>query len=112
MASINLILGLTNVFCAVLVIGLSMPLLRGKVKPNLFYGMRFAKSFESDELWYEINAYGARRMIFWSVVLLVIGGLAFFVPLEGHTLRTLLFAFAPLLYLIPTLETYRYARKL
>ncbi len=112
MASINLILGLSNVFCSALVIGLSLPLLRGKVKRNLFYGMRFAKSFESEELWCEINAYGARRMIFWSLVLLVIGGIAFFVPLEGHTLRTLLFAFAPMLYLIPTLETHRYARKL
>ncbi len=112
MASINLILGLSNVFCAVLVLGLSMPLLRGKVKPNPLYGVRFAKSFESEELWYAINAYGARRMIIWSVVLLVIGVLTFFVPLEGHTLRTLLFAFAPLLYLIPAFEAYRYARRL
>jgi hypothetical protein len=111
MASINLILGLSNVFCAVPVIGLSLPLLRGKVKRNLLYGMRFAKSLESDERWYEINAYGARRMIFWSVVLLLIGVITFFVPLEGRLLRSLFFAFAPLLYLIPTLETYRYARK-
>jgi len=111
MTSINLLLGLSNVFCAALVIGLSLPLLRGKVKRNLFYGIRLAKSFESEELWYEINTYGARRMIFWSLVLLVLGGLAFFVPLEGHTVRTLLFAFAPLLYLISAFETYRYARK-
>ncbi|QXD14526.1 SdpI family protein [Rhodocaloribacter litoris] len=109
----GIFLGLTNVLCALLGIGLSLPLLRGRVKPNRLYGVRFRKAFESEALWYDINRYGARRMIFWSTVLLLIGLAAFFVPLEEEaSLPVWLFALAPLLYLVPCLETYRYARGL
>ncbi len=107
----NLLLGLTNIFCALLGIGLAIPLLRGKIPRNPLYGVRFRTSFASDELWYAINRYGARRMLVWSGVLLAIGVLAFFVPMHSDVV-VLLFALAPLLYLVPCIETYRYAQRL
>jgi len=35
--------------------GISIPLIRGKVAPNHFYGFRTAKSLSDPRIWYEIN---------------------------------------------------------
>jgi hypothetical protein len=56
-------LGLSNVFVGALIIAVCIPLLKNKIRMNRWYGMRFRKSFESDENWYKINRYGAKRMI-------------------------------------------------
>ena len=39
----------------VMFMGMSIPLIRGKVAPNHFYGFRTAKSLSNPKLWYEIN---------------------------------------------------------
>lgn len=109
----NLILGLSNTLCALLAIALAVPLLRRRIGRNALYGIRFAKSFQSDQLWYDINEYGARRMILWSVLLLGIGLASFFLPLEGRDGLGLALALAPVvIYLIPCMESYRYASRL
>lgn len=110
MAAVNVIIGVSNLFCALLCGGLALPFLRDRVKPNAWYGVRFKRCYESEALWYAINRYGARRMLFWSAWVLAAGVAAFFVPLEGHSGRTLALALAPLVYLIACAETYRYAR--
>jgi hypothetical protein len=91
---------------------LAIPLKKGMIKMNWLYGFRFKKSFESDENWYKINEYGARRFIFWAVPLLIIGGLSFVIPFGGNEPLILLFAFAPLIVLIPAIESYLYAKNL
>ncbi|MEM9159224.1 MAG: SdpI family protein [Verrucomicrobiota bacterium] len=63
---------LINLGVAVLVAGISLPLLWGKVKMNAFYGIRFMQAFESDEEWYRINRIGAKILIGWSVALAVL----------------------------------------
>ncbi len=45
----KLTVGACNVFCGVLFIAISIPLLKGSVKPNYTYGFRLAKAFESEE---------------------------------------------------------------
>ena len=50
-----------------LLVILALPLLKERVRPNVFYGFRFPKSFRSPEIWYAVNKYGAKRLL-WSGV--------------------------------------------
>jgi len=111
MEAVNVIISICNIFAGILTIGLCIPMMKGKVKMNPWYGARFRKSYESEEAWYKINAYCGRRMVYWSIVLILIGILALFIPLgEAYLLRTLLFASAALILIIPCFETLRYSK--
>ncbi len=113
MSEIGLAIGISNVVVALIGLLLALPLLRGKVKMNRLYGVRFRRSFESDELWYAINRYGARRLILWSLVLAAVGLASPFVVNEQRILVTIVLALAPaVLYGIGCLESYRYAQRL
>lgn len=65
--------GIINTAVALLIIGLSVPLVKRKIKMNPLYGVRLAKSFVSDENWYAINHYGGKALIYWMLPLLVAG---------------------------------------
>ncbi len=112
MSATNLLIGLSNLLCALLVAALAVPLLRGRVKMNPLYGVRLAKSFESEEAWYRINEHGAKRMIFWSAVLAALGVASFFMPFQEHEWLAVVFSLAPLVYLLGCMESYRYAQRL
>lgn len=112
MDSVSIMVGVSNIFSGMLIIVISIPLLRGWVSRNRVYGIRFAKSFESEENWQRINAYGARRLMIWSVPIIAMGIIALFIPLHGRETVTLLVAGAPLITIVPAVESYLYARKL
>ncbi len=109
---LNVVIGVSNVLCAVLAMLLVRPLIERRVKMNPFYGVRFRKAYVSEELWYAINEYGGRRMMLWSWVLLAIGIVSFFVPLEGKPVLTFSLSIASMIYLIPAIESYLYARRI
>lgn len=50
----------------------SLPLIRGQVKRNPWYGIRIRAAFESDERWYAINRYGGTLLRRWGVVICVV----------------------------------------
>jgi len=79
---------------------------------NHFYGVRFKKSYESEENWYKINHYGGKQLIAWSVLLLIIGVLTFFLPPKEKGIMTTLIGCAPLIVLVPAYMSYKYAKKL
>ena len=108
----NIIIGLSHIFVAVLAILLAIPLIRRKVKMNRLYGVRFKKSFESEENWYRINEYGARQLILWSTPLAIIGMVTFFLPLRENATLTILVASAPLILIIPAIISWLYAKKI
>lgn len=110
MAPVNIALGFSNVLCALLAIGFSLPLLRRKIGMNASWGVRFQRAFDSEELWYRINEYGARRLIFWSVPILLAGVASFFVDFDGRELLVLPFAMAPVLLVVAAMETRRFAK--
>jgi len=58
-----------HLLAAALVIGTSVPLMRGKVKMNAWYGMRIPAAFASDEAWLDINRYGGQLMFRWGWVI-------------------------------------------
>ena len=107
-----IIIGIADIFIGVITIALCIPLLTDKIPMNRWYGIRFRKSYESEEDWYRINRYGAQRMILWSVIIIVIGLLALFVPLSSKGVLQLVMFCAPLILFIPVIESWLYARKL
>ena len=64
-----LIISITTLFAGLLIIGLSIPLILKKIKPNYFYGFRIPKAFASEENWYKINKYGGNLMLVWGIVI-------------------------------------------
>ena len=54
---------LIHVAVGLLVMCSAVPLIRRKVGMNPWYGVRIPQSFESEERWYEINAYGGRLLL-------------------------------------------------
>jgi len=99
---------ITGLLCA----GLAVPLVRGQVGRNAFYGVRFPQSFQSDDAWFAINRFGGKRLLVWSIPLVAVGITSFFLPLQSHTALALTLGFAPLIFiLIPVLESWRFARQ-
>ena len=112
MEALSIIIGLSNLFVGGLLLALALPLIRGKVKMNHFYGVRFKKSFESEENWYKINRYGGRLLVYWSIVIMGIGLLCFVAPFSAGGALFWVFTLAPLLVIIPAIQSYRYAQRL
>ena len=99
----------SNVACAAVVAALAVPLIRRRVPMNPIYGARFPRSFESDEMWYRINEHAGRRLVRWSWVVALLGIPALFVTSE-RVLAAL--AFAPVLYVIAAVESWRFGTRL
>jgi hypothetical protein len=112
MDAVAITIGISWTVVGLICIGLAIPLVRGQVGRNALYGVRFPESFQSDDAWFAINRFGGRRLIVWSLPLIVIGIVSFFLPLQSHTGLTLTLGFAPLIFiLIPVVEAWRFARQ-
>lgn len=108
----NLIFAVTYIFLGILQILLCLPLLKRRIPMNKWYGFRFQRSFQSEELWYAINEYGAQRMIIWSFALIGIGAGALALPLHQNEYLCGVIALTLFVVIIPAVETYIYSRKL
>jgi hypothetical protein len=98
--------------CGLISIALAIPLVRGQAGRNGFYGVRFPQSFASDDAWLAINRYGGKRLIIWSIPILIVGIASLLVPLQSRTALTLIIGFGPLIFvLIPLWESWRFARR-
>jgi hypothetical protein len=113
MININVINGFSNILAGLLIVDLCVPLLKGRIKMNRWYGIRLKKSVESEENWYKINRYGAQRMILWSLVIVAIGIVGLFIrpDVEG-TLWYVISTLPLMLIIIPAIESWVYAKRL
>ena len=80
-----------------LLIGISIPLLYGKIGPNWFYGFKTMKTLSDREIWYKANKYMAKDfiklgslMILCNLVLLILCilpiDIAIVIPVSGMIL--------------------------
>ena len=53
----------SNLLTALLLICLAIPLIKGNIKPNNFYGIRTKFSFTSEKNWFLINQYGGKLFL-------------------------------------------------
>jgi uncharacterized membrane protein len=63
-----------------LMMALAVPLIRGRVKPNVLYGVRTPKTLGDERVWYAANAYGGRLLFGAGIVQLVAVVALYFVP--------------------------------
>jgi uncharacterized membrane protein len=65
---------------ALLVIGVSVPLIKRKVPRNPIYGVRIPEAFKSEERWLEINEYGGRLLLRWGLVVGAVSAIGLMLP--------------------------------
>ncbi|MFH2137250.1 MAG: SdpI family protein [Candidatus Omnitrophota bacterium] len=99
------------IFYGLLMVALCLPLLKRKIKMNRWYGMRLPKAFKSEENWYKINEYGGKIFIYWSIPIVLIGMVMFFLPPLGEE-GILVLCFAILFHIIATIQLLLYSRKI
>jgi hypothetical protein len=114
--NVNIILGLMNIGSALLIILVSIPLIKRKIKMNGLYGVRIKKSYESNENWYSINAYGGKQLAIWSIPMIIAGLVCFLVPINdpNQILLPLLMGVGPITIciIIALIRIMAYAKKL
>jgi hypothetical protein len=90
----------------------SLPLAYRKVPMNPFYGIRIPAAFESNERWYEINAYGGRQMAWWSWLPMVAGAAGLFLSPDRLPIYILLATPVTLLGIaVPLISVLRWSRR-
>ena len=57
-----------------LFMGLALPLIQKRVKPNLWYGFRVPKTLRDERIWYKANAYSGVTM-FLAGIAITLGAL-------------------------------------
>lgn len=65
-ASVLILLGTAAALAA-------LPLLLRLVRPNRYYGIRVKAAFSSEQAWYDINAFGAKRLLVFAATVAVLG---------------------------------------
>ncbi len=78
MSSQGFVVGVCDMGLALVVILLSVPLVKGSISRNAFYGVCTRVTLVSDENWYRANAYGGNQLIIWSIPMFLAGAAAFF----------------------------------
>lgn len=68
-----LIMGLSVVVTGLIISGLSIPLILGKVAPNGLYGVRTAKTMRSPQAWYAGNVFGGKALLVAGITTIVVG---------------------------------------
>jgi hypothetical protein len=63
-----------------ILVGLAIPLIRGKIGPNPWYGFRVRRTLSDPAVWYAVNAYSAKRILVVGVVNIVSAVVLYSVP--------------------------------
>ena len=75
-----LTLTLIYTFIGLLFIGLSIPLIRGKVPPNRWYGFRTRLTLESPDVWYPANDYAGWWLLAVGIITTVAALVGWVIP--------------------------------
>ncbi len=60
-----------------LLVGLSLPLIYRKIPPNYWYGFRVKATLENEDVWYPVNEYAARRLLWVGIATAVAAAVLF-----------------------------------
>lgn len=105
------ILALIILFSGLALLVVSVPLALRKVPMNRWWGVRVRAAFESDQRWYDINAYGGRLCAWGSLLIIATGIAGFFLPadaLEPYAWSAAVIS--PFSVLVPVVQTCRWIR--
>lgn len=76
------LIAISNLMAGIIVIAASLPLIRRKIKMNSSYGIKIPAAYESEQRWFDINAYGGRLFLYWGVMIVVVGLAGLIIPLH------------------------------
>jgi uncharacterized membrane protein len=77
---------LMQVIPGLLLIALSVPLIRGKIGPNPWYGFRVRRTLEDPAVWYKANAFAGKTLICAAIAMIVCSLTLYVAPgLDGPT---------------------------
>ena len=96
-----------------LLIGISIPLIQRRIKPNYWYGFRTRRTLSDPAVWYEVNVYAGKRLLICGVITTVAAIGLYFIPgltVDGYALGVAIFALVPLL--ITVAQSFRYLNQL
>ena len=116
MHGMTIFIAVSIFFMAALLVGLSIPLVQGKVPPNSTYGFRTSKTLADPSIWYEANRFAGRVTITVSIVMIFLGIalllLDRYTNLDPNSLIALGLAFEVVPLLVMTLVLFLYHRNL
>ncbi|MDD5673226.1 MAG: SdpI family protein [Chitinivibrionales bacterium] len=98
---------------SLLIVGLSIPLIKGSISRNDFYGFRTPKTMSNDQIWFKANRFAGEALL-WagiisSILLIVLVVYGFKNPEKDLTCLSLLSLTGPLL--IAILVSFAYLKK-
>ena len=67
-------------FVGLIFVGLAIPLIKRKVRPNALYGLRVAATLENEKVWYEANAHSGRDLLWLGIGTIIISSALFALP--------------------------------
>jgi drug/metabolite transporter (DMT)-like permease len=94
-------------------IGISVPLIQRRIKPNYWYGFRTRRTLDNPQIWYDVNAHAGQRLLVSGLITTVVAAVLYFIPgltLDGYALAMLFFAVVPLT--IGLWQSFRYLEQL
>jgi hypothetical protein len=109
---LNLTLGLMDISSGLLLIIVCLPLVKRKIKMNRWYGMRLPKAFVSENNWYNINEYGGRQFIYWSMPVVLSGVILLLLPPIGAGAAVFAGLLPAAFLAVPMIKLFIYSGKL
>ena len=89
MAAFRTAMLMMQVFSAWLLIGLSIPLIRRKGRPNHWYGFRVPQTLRDPVVWYEANAYSGKCFLGAGAAMLALDLTLYLIPaIDGPSYAT------------------------
>ncbi len=100
-------IAITTLLTGLVLFLVCLPLIYRKVPMNGVYGVRIPAAFESEQRWYDINAYGGRLMAIGALPIMLTGVIGFCLPADwfvayasAATAVTLISVFVPLVLIL------------
>jgi uncharacterized membrane protein len=78
--NLKLILLIPYLLGGVVLICLSVPLIRGRIAPNGWYGFRVRRTLESPAVWYPANRYAAYHLLVLGLILIPFTATLYILP--------------------------------
>ena len=75
---------ITFFLAGLLFIGISIPLIKRKVKINSWYGIRLPQTMSNENVWYEVNAIMGKYLLVFGIIISGLSGYFFFNPLKDE----------------------------
>ncbi len=94
-------------------VGISIPLIQRRVKPNYWYGFRTRSTLRDPAIWYEVNAYAGKRLLISGLITTVAAIALYVIPgmtLDGYVLGMTVCALGPLM--VAMSQSFRYLDEL